>query len=158
MLVHDVAEKLVEAIRDAFPEVDFDAKSVSFGAATHDIGKAVYVEELVGPGHNHEGKGRELLKERGVPEKLARFAYTHANWRETWEIQLEDLLVALADNCWKGKRYPQLEEEAVQVISKRTQREPWQVFAILDSVLEGLAADADRRLAWQAQFSADSVA
>jgi putative nucleotidyltransferase with HDIG domain len=157
-LVHDVAAKLVKQTQESFPELKLDPKSVLFGAATHDIGKAVYGEELVKPGTLHERKGVELLQKQGVPPNLARFAYTHANWEDNLEIQIEDLLVALADNCWKGKRPAGLEKEAVRFISDATQRQPWEVFSTLDSVLEQLASGADRRLQWQAQFSPDTGA
>jgi hypothetical protein len=154
-LVHDVAVKLVKRIRETFPELLFDPKSVLFGAATHDIGKAVYGAELDRPGKKHEREGVDLLKQQRVPAHLARFAYTHANW-DNPEIQIEDLLVALADNCWKGKRPPELEEEAVRVIADATHRQSWEVFAGLDGILQELASAADRRLAWQAQFPAQS--
>jgi len=155
-LVHDVAVILVEQIQKSFPELRFDAKSVLFGAAMHDIGKAVYKAELVQPGKRHELEGVPLLKQQGVPAHLARFAYTHANWKDNPEIQIEDLLVALADNCWKGKRPVELEEEAVRVISEAMRGQPWEVFAGLDGILQQLASDADRRLAWQMQFPAES--
>src|SRR5262245_48177370 len=154
-LVHDVAGKLVEEVRRTFPNLPFDEKSVLFGAATHDIGKAAYTEELVQPGHKHEQKGSELLRASGISENLARFAYTHANWKDLPEIQVEDLLVALADHCWKGKRFSDLEEAATQLIAKQTQREPWEVFAALDNILQRLASDADKRLSWQARFPAN---
>jgi putative nucleotidyltransferase with HDIG domain len=154
-LVHDVAAKLVKQIQEAFPELRFDAKSILFGAATHDIGKAAYRAELVKPGKEHEREGVNLLKQQGVPPNLARFAYTHANW-DSPEIQIEDLLVALADNCWKGKRPAELEEKAVRVIAEATHRQSWEVFVGLDGILQELASDADRRLAWQAQFPAES--
>jgi putative nucleotidyltransferase with HDIG domain len=157
-LVHDVAARLIHVIQDGFPDLSFDADSVLFGAATHDIGKAACPEELTEPGHKHEIKGVELLPEHGVPDRLARFAYTHANWKDDPAIQIEDLLVALADTCWKGKRLSALEEEAVRVIVERTSRRPWEVFALLDSILQGLTADADLRLSWQAQFTAASSA
>ena len=156
-VVHDVARRLAQELRKAFPTLDFDEKSVLFGAATHDIGKAVYTEELVQPGHRHEQKGAELLRGRGVPDNLARFAYTHANWEETPGIQIEDLLVALADHCWKGKRSSELEEEVTQIISKQTQRESWEVFSALDDILQRLASNSDQRLSWQAQFPANGT-
>jgi hypothetical protein len=155
-LVHDVAVKLVKQIQESFPELRFDAESVLFGAATHDIGKAVYTSELVQPGKRHEREGVGVLMKQGIPANLARFAYTHANWQDNPEIQIEDLLVALADNCWKGKRQAQLEEATVRIISDAAQREPWEIFSRLDSILQQLASEADRRLAWQAQFSAES--
>jgi hypothetical protein len=53
---------------------------VLLGAATHDIGKAVHIAELSGPGSAHEEAGRQLLLAHGVSPELARFAASHASW------------------------------------------------------------------------------
>lgn len=151
-LVHDVARKLVARVHATFPGVKFEDTDVFFGAATHDLGKTVVTQELSQPGNLHEESGAELLKSLGVPERRVRFAVTHGNWTGEPSLQLEDLLVGLADNCWKGKRVPELEGKAVEEIVRVTVRPAWEVFALLDGILEELAADADQRLAWQAQF------
>jgi hypothetical protein len=92
------------------------------------------------------------MRRLGVPERRARFAFSHGNWNGGPPAQLEDLLVALADNCWKGKRVSDLEIMVVKEIAHVTRRPDWDVFAALDDILQEVAADADRRLAWQAQF------
>jgi hypothetical protein len=66
---------------------------------------------------------------------------------------MEDLIVALADNCWKGKRVDELESLVVSQIALATGKEPWEVFSALDEIIGKLASKADARLAWQAQFS-----
>src|ERR1044071_5007934 len=58
-LVHDVAWRIARWIEREFPDLEFDVESALFGAATHDIGKAVHREELSGPGHAHELGGYE---------------------------------------------------------------------------------------------------
>jgi hypothetical protein len=156
-LVHDVSIRLVDNLQKAFPDFRFDRESVLFGAATHDIGKATYVNELSGPGKLHEAHGRRLLMELGVPEPRSRFAYSHGNWDDNAEIQVEDLFVALADNCWKGKRNAELEDRIVNEIARQTGRPEWDVFSALDDILQGLTVDADERLVWQAQFSVSSA-
>ena len=105
-LVHDVAVSIVEVLSE-LSEGGFDQRAVLFGAATHDIGKTLFPGELDGPGHAHEAAGRELLEAEGFAADLARFAETHGDWREG---TIEDLLVALADKVWKGKRIAELEE------------------------------------------------
>ncbi|HET8892458.1 MAG TPA: HD domain-containing protein [Candidatus Angelobacter sp.] len=150
-LVHDVAEKLVNALHRAFPGLDLDGEAVLFGAATHDIGKSLCPEELSGPGAQHERYGPDLLKRFQVSEARTRFAYTHANWQDK-SAPLEDLLVALADTCWKGKRLGPLEEEIVRTISVKSEQQEWEVFGLLDEILQQLTSDADARLAWQASF------
>ena len=155
ILVHDVAAKLVEEFSRAFPESDFDKQAVLFGAATHDIGKAIHNNELKKPGKLHEEYGRELLKQLGVSEDRARFAFTHGNCVDASGIRIEDLLVALADHTWKGKRSDELESLLVEVIVREVSRPAWECFAVLDEIVQKLAAGADERLAWMAQFPAE---
>ncbi|ONI70709.1 phosphohydrolase [Actinosynnema sp. ALI-1.44] len=143
-VVHDVACHLLDWLEVRYPAVAVDREAVQFGAATHDIGKVLYPAELSGPGSQHEPAGYELLIEHGVAERLARFARTHAAWTEPG-IELEDLLVSLADKIWKAKRVPDLENLVVQ----RLQGEPWEVFMALDEVLDRIATDADWRIAYQ---------
>ncbi|MET8978363.1 HD domain-containing protein [Streptomyces sp. NPDC004539] len=145
--VHDVAAQLLDAVGVFGLAVDREA--VLFGAATHDIGKALHPAELSGPGSQHEEAGRELLLARQVPAELARFAGTHASWQSP-EADAEDLLVSLADKIWKNKRVPDLEDLVVAELSRACGRPLWQVFMELDETLTRIGEDADRRLAWQA--------
>ena len=153
-LVHDVASSLVEEFQRRLPALKLDTRSVCFGAATHDIGKALHPAELVEAGSEHEAEGELLLKRLGVAKQLARFARTHAAWREDTSLALEDLFVTLADTCWKGKRVPELDEMVARRIAAQTGGEEWEVYLILDDILQKLSADADTRLAWQATFAA----
>lgn len=154
-LVYDVAGKLKSEIELGFPGLPINYDEVLFGAATHDIGKAVFKEELIDSGNRHEERGVELLKKYGISASKARFAYTHANWNSEENIELEDLLVALADNCWKGKRNEPLESLITAKIAAKIGKESWEAFLTLDEILQRICADADRRLNWQAQFSAE---
>ncbi|MFE8602019.1 HD domain-containing protein [Archangium violaceum] len=113
-LVHDVAGRLVSALRKRWPRLSFDAEAVAFGAALHDVGKAVVREELSQPGDRHEALGEQLLLSRGVPAHLARFARTHAQ-SEREALALEDLLVTLADKVWKGTRDEPLDPDSHQL-------------------------------------------
>lgn len=149
-LVHDVARQLIGAFAERFPLVPFDRQAVLFGAAIHDLGKVEHPEELSGPGSAHEEAGYQLLLRFGVPEERARFAVTHAAWHAPG-VQLEDLLVSLADKVWKGKRVTDLEELVVDRLADITGQPAWQALLDLDDVLAGLAAGADHRLAFQAE-------
>ena len=71
-------------------------------------------------------------------------------------LGLEDLLVVLADTCWKGKRDRVVEEAVAAGIAAATGQPTWKVFMKLDGIVEALAADADARLDWQALFSASN--
>jgi hypothetical protein len=150
LLVHDVAATLLDALHVAFPSLVIEADVVLFGAATHDLGKVLHQDELVGPGHRHEEAGPALLEQHGVDPMLARFARTHATWRNE-NVELDDLLVALSDNLWKGKRNEELEGLVVAKISEATTEPQWSVFEKLDHRFEVIAEGAERRLAWQAQ-------
>lgn len=153
ILVHDVAVRLVTGMRRLWPVLAFDMEAVTFGAATHDLGKVLHPEEMTGPGEAHRIAGPEfLIEEYGVDPALARFARTHGNWLTTSDLVLEDLLVALADQIWKGSRERSLEEMLTTWIAGATAQEPWEVFMALDELLTTLAADADKRLMWQAQY------
>ncbi|MET8465021.1 HD domain-containing protein [Micromonospora zamorensis] len=147
--VHDVAAQLTDAMAERFPQLPFDRDAVLFGAATHDIGKVRHPEELSGPGSAHEPAGYELLLGHGVSEALARFARDHASWLQDG-IGVDDLLVSVADKVWKGKRVTDLEGLLVDRLAEATGRERWSVFLDLDDILDHIAADADRRLAFQA--------
>jgi hypothetical protein len=154
--VHDVAWQLTQALAKQVPHLAFDRVAVLFGAATHDIGKTIHVDELSGPGSAHEQAGYELLLHHGVEDALARFARTHASWHLP-DIDTEDLLVSVADKIWKGKRVADLEQIVVDRIAQATACEPWQAFMELDDILSRLAADADQRLAFQASHAVHSL-
>jgi len=127
-LVHDVAVRLLEAVSRAWPELQFDREAVLFGAATHDIGKALHPEELYQPGTAHEVDGRRLLLDCGIEDRLARFAETHAKWKHSSDCTFEDLLVGLADTCWKGRRSEGLDDLVCQQILNQIHGEWWEVF------------------------------
>jgi len=154
ILVHDVARMLAIRVQTAFPALNFDKDAVFFGAATHDLGKAIHREELSEPGKLHEFCGVELLKEHGVQENLAHFAYTHGNWNGSQPAQIEDLMVALSDNCWKGKRVPDLEALITDALVESTGEPQWKCYAALDDILQDLTANADARIEWQRSFPA----
>jgi putative nucleotidyltransferase with HDIG domain len=144
--VHHVAHELTERL--AALGLDADRDATIFGAATHDIGKVRHVEELTRPGHEHEPAGQEILLQYGVPAELARFAATHATWREP-DRTIEELLVSLADTVWKGHRIAALEQRVLDQLVATTRLDEWDAFLRLDDVLAPTAADADRLLAFQ---------
>lgn len=141
-----VLEAAVELCDDmARLGVPFDRELVLAGAALHDAGKIVHLTEMQAPGHAHEPAGRELLAAHGVPEAIARFCVTHAAW-DAADATLEDLLVALADKLWKGKREDVLERRILEVVARATKREPWAAFDAIDSICEAIAAAGPDRL------------
>ncbi|QNE18863.1 HD domain-containing protein [Kribbella qitaiheensis] len=146
--VHDVAYEITAWLATAYSDLPFDREAVLYGAATHDIGKTIHVEELSGPGSLHEKAGRQLLLDAGVASHVARFAATHSNWTDP-DITVDDLVVSLADKIWKAKRIRDLEQLLVDHLVIASGQEPWQVFLGLDDQLGRLADTADSRLAFQ---------
>lgn len=152
IVVHDVARRLVVTVGHHWPDLPVDAAAVHFGAATHDIGKVLHPEEMKALGERHRAAGVKLLEEHGTPPRLARFARTHAAWRKEADVQVEDLLVAVADQVWKGGRDEELETALLERLAASNDSELWEAYMTLDEVLTALASEADRRLLWQAQF------
>lgn len=149
--VHDVACQIADWLTGQYPDLRFDREAVLLGAAIHDIGKAVHTAELSGPGSQHEEAGRQLLLARGVRPALARFAATHAAWTRPG-IQIEDLLVSVADKVWKNKRVPDLEDLVVSRLAEASGRSVWEEFLAFDDLLTSIGEDADGRLAFQAAY------
>ncbi|WP_328474045.1 HD domain-containing protein [Actinoplanes sp. NBC_00393] len=150
-LVHDVAWQVTGWLADEHPRLGFDREAVLFGAATHDIGKVRHPRELSQPGRQHEPAGYELLLELGVPDRLARFAGTHGSWTADG-VEVEDLLVSLADKVWKGQRVAELEQLVVDRLAAASGLEAWAAFLSLDDRLQVVAGAADARLAYQNGF------
>jgi hypothetical protein len=149
--VHDVACQITDWLAAQYPALRFCHEAVLFGAATHDIGKTEHLAELSGPGSAHEEAGQQLLLSHGISPRLARFAATHATWTGP-DIQLEDLLVSLADKIWKDKRVPGLEDLFMNRLTTASGRSRWEEFLVLDDLLTSIGQEADQRLAFQASY------
>ncbi len=155
LLVHDVAARLVEASRRVWPRLRFDENAVLIGAATHDIGKVLYPEEIIGLGEAHTAAGEDLLLRSGFPPTQARFARTHATWQDEPDPTLEDLLVALADELWRGERNQALEAALTDDIAAAIEDAPWAVYMDLDDIATELAQQGPARMQWLTQFPAE---
>ncbi|MFH1810680.1 MAG: HD domain-containing protein [Pseudomonadota bacterium] len=143
-LVSEVAAQLAQALRQA--GVALDTALVEVGAALHDAGKIVHPGELHGPGEEHETAGERLLLERGVDPRVARCCRSHGRALEL-AASLEEMLVGLADNLWRGQRQPALELAIVDRAASLLGQDRWDLFPALDACFEALAADGDVRLA-----------
>lgn len=153
VLVHDAAAEILEAIQTRWPALKIDADIFLFGAAIHDIGKILHPNELTSSGNRHECDGPSLLQQYGVTLERSRFALTHGIWHQEARLELEDLLVALADTVWKGSRIPDLESKVARRISAMLLLEEWEVFLSLDDIISRIADSGEERLAWQRQFA-----
>jgi hypothetical protein len=143
-IVASVAGLLSDVIADL--GVAHDAKQVEIGAALHDAGKIINLNELDGPGSKHEADGEKLLLKHGVSPQIARFCRTHGLVSDP-TLMLEDHLVIAADHLWKGKRSNPIESSITNAVAGRLQIEVWEAFLFLDPFFEQIAAGADERLA-----------
>ncbi len=150
-LVHDVAADLLQSLSAQWQDFPIDKEAALFGAATHDIGKVLHPAELTGPGNNHEQDGPGMLEQMGIAADRSRFARTHGTWKQEVILTLEDMVVALADTCWKGKRDEELESRLASHIAGLQGIEKWEAFLALDEMIARIAAHAEERLAWQSQ-------
>jgi putative nucleotidyltransferase with HDIG domain len=155
VLVHDAACEIVEQLSQEFPQITINKEAVLFGAATHDLGKTIDRNELGEPGIDHQRRGMELLVELGVPQEMARFAFTHGNWKSSESVGIEDLLVALADKCWRNKTDDRLQSAIVAMLADKSGKPAWECYTALDDIVEPLAHNADEKLAWQRSFPVD---
>lgn len=142
-LVAEASELLITKLRSL--DVGFDISFVRLGVAFHDTGKILHPQELQIKGINHEAAGEQLLLANGIDSQLARCCRSHGQW-QTMECTLEELLVALADTLWKGKRSQDLENLVMQQLLKQCGRDYWDLFMEMDACFEKIAEDGYSRL------------
>jgi hypothetical protein len=147
-LVHDSAFEILDSLQRRWPDLKIDRDAVLFGAATHDAGKCLHKNELTGPGNRHEQDGPGLLEQYGVSPERSRFARTHGAWKKEPTLALEDFIVALADNSWKGSRNEALETMVAGRIAESLGIETWEAFIGLDEIVAEVASSGEERLAW----------
>ena len=126
--------------------VSVDVEHVHVGILVHDIGKITHPDELDQKGSNHEPEGERLLLSHGWPPSAARICRLHAAW-DNPQCTIDELLVALADKLWKGKRVLELEELVLNRIAATHELDRWHLFTVLDSCFEAIANAGDSRLA-----------
>jgi hypothetical protein len=142
-LVGEAAEALLAELRRL--GVPLDADFVRAAVVLHDAGKILHPGELHGGGSEHEAAGERLLRAHGVDPALARCCISHAQW-DQMPCSLEELVVALADTLWKGRRNGTLEKRLVDAVSGRLELSFWDLFVKLDDCFESIAADGAARL------------
>ena len=142
-LVGEAAELIIEKCDEmGFP---IDGNFVRIGTAIHDVGKIVHTNEMTGPGSEHEPGGEKMLLQQGVDPAIARCCLSHARWA-SMECSIEELLIALADKLWKGKRVEELELKIIDRLALLNVSDRWDIFAELDGHFEEIAAGGHERL------------
>jgi len=142
-LVGEAAEDLMTVIQDH--NVSFDDNFVRLGVAIHDAGKILHPKELNGKGSAHEPDGEQLLLDNDVQPDIARCCRSHAQFDEM-DVSFEELLIALSDKLWKGKRVSSLELRIIDQIAILLKTDRWDIFESLDSAFERIASQGDERL------------
>lgn len=140
----EAAEEIIAGVREL--GIEFKEDFVRLSVAIHDAGKILHPNELNGEGNEHEPAGQKLLLDNGVQSEIARCCLSHARY-ETMEVSFEELLVALSDKLWKGKRVDALELEVIDRAAKLLEKDRWEVFSALDSCFEEVASKGELRLA-----------
>jgi len=142
-LVGEAAELLITVIKDLGINLDFDF--VRVGVVIHDIGKVTHFNEMKEPGSEHEPEGERILLENNVLPELARVCMYHARW-DQMECSFEELIIALSDKLWKGKRVESLELKVVDRAAQYLEKDRWDIFPDLDLKFEEIAASGYERL------------
>jgi hypothetical protein len=152
LVAHHTAGLLISAFRTMWPALIFDSYMVQMGAALHDVGKLRIRPEIVSRGHAHEQAGYDLLMEMGIDPQIARFARTHGARTSESSMEIEDMLVALADHAATNRRDRGIEDMVVRRISARLESPSWEVFTQLDTILVEISARTPQLLAWQSLY------
>jgi len=142
-LVGEAAELLIELLNQT--GLTFNRELVRLGVAFHDVGKILHPEEQHQSGNQHEASGQGLLISHGVSPEIARCCQSHGQW-QIMECSLEELLVALSDKLWKGKREEKLEKKVIEEVAERLRVDFWTVAMDLDSGFEMIASQGTERL------------
>jgi predicted hydrolase (HD superfamily) len=124
-LVNEAAEFIFNKLTAL--HLEFDQHFVELGIIIHDAGKIIYQNELDYSGFEHEVAGEKLLLENEVQLQIARCCLSHARW-ESMTCSFEELLVALADKLWKGKRIDQLELKIIDAVAEKLNQNRWDIF------------------------------
>lgn len=142
-LVGEAADLLIEKFTELGLPIDFNF--IRIAVAVHDIGKIKYTNEMSGPGSEHEPEGEKILLDLGADPKIARCCMSHSRF-STMECSIEELIIALSDKLWKGKRVEELELEVIDACAALTGNDRWDMFSELDHHFELIAEGGDKRL------------
>ena len=143
-LVGEAAEELLSKLHSL--GIESQENIVRLGVSIHDAGKILHQDELDNKGNQHEISGEQLLLEAGVQPEVARCSLSHARY-DSMEVSFEELLVALSDKLWKGKRDANLELRVIDHAAELIGKERWDIFLELDECFEEIASQGDLRLA-----------
>lgn len=142
-LVGEAGEEMTSKLDDL--KVQYNKTLVLVGIAVHDAGKILHPEELEAGGSLHEAEGEKLLLQQGVAKEIARCCRSHSQYKNM-DVSFEEMLIALADKLWKGKREADLELMIIDEIARRLKSDRWDLFEPLDTCFEEIASNGNQRL------------
>lgn len=142
-LVCGAAEKIIEKLSTL--DISLDYAYIRIATILHDTGKIIHLSELSMPGHVHEEEGEKILIKLGIDPNLARCCLSHSRYNNI-NCSIEELIVALADKLWNGKRDETLELKVVDSIAEGLGKERWDIFMELDGFFESVAMKGNDRL------------
>lgn len=144
----ELVMEAAELILDKLLHLEIDSirdDRVRAGVILHDAGKILHPDEIDEPGNLHERAGYDLVS-REIDISLARHCLTHAQWRHM-SCSAEELIVALSDSLWKGRRWQDLEEVVIRLMGDACGDDKrWAVHMQLDTLFEEIAAGGHDRL------------
>ena len=109
------------------------------------MGKTIHKDELSKHGSKHEAEGERLLLKHNVDPRIAAICAKHTSW-EKIDLSLEELIVSLSDNLWKGKRAEKLENMVIDKVAGLLKRDRWDLFIEMDNFFEEIASHGPERL------------
>jgi HD domain len=142
-LVGEAGEILISQFQHL--NLSFDPEWIRLGIVFHDTGKILYPVELIEHGNQHEAAGEKFLLDRGIDPKIARCCRSHGQWNLI-DCHFEELVIALSDCLWKGKRNAELKHRTISKAAQILQQDYWDIFVKLDDRFEEIARGGDLRL------------
>lgn len=150
-IVRSVAREI--AVKFSKLGIQIDQRLAEMMAVTHDLGKCVATNELDEPGTKHEGLGKSVALEYfGIDESVSKICQSHG-----WDtpqapdgnrmMSKEEIVATLADRLWKGSRKTPFEMGVAESLCLELGKESWEVFMLIDPILEDIADEGAERLA-----------
>ena len=142
-IVSEVASSLALSLNSIGLEID--TARAELMASVHDIGKSIATDELSGSGSSHEELGVGIAEDFGLPASISKICRTHSS-TTTEGLDIEEIVVRLADKLWKGKRDSRFEQQAVTRFAENLGKDVWEVFMEADKIFEAVADSGHQRL------------
>ena len=144
---HRIVSEVTHALSEALNSIGLaiDSERAELMASIHDVGKSIVTDELSGVGSVHEELGVGVAESFGLPSSVSKICRSH-NSQTTDGMDMEEIIVRLADKLWKGKRDFEFEQQAVSHFADYLGKDSWEVFMEADKIFEEVADSGHQRL------------